>query len=186
MTCKDIEKRRKYFREKAREYRKDPDKNAKLNAYRRARAATPENKKKIKEQNKKWREQQTENGLTNSIEWQRARRKERPADYLLFDAKRRAEKKNVPYSIDNVERTRIENVISAGFCEVTGLPFANLEGTANPWSPSIDRIVPELGYINGNVRVVVWALNMAKSGWGDDVLLKLARAIVDAHAKAGV
>jgi hypothetical protein len=181
MAHKDIEKRRAYGRAKAREYRADPQKNAKLNAYRRNRAAKPENKEKTKEYNRKWREQQTPDGLTKSVAWQRARRKAKPADYLLFDAKRRADKKNVPYDISNAERTRIENIINTGKCEVTGLPFAGLEGTANPWSPSLDRAVPDLGYVDGNIRVVVWSLNMAKAGWGDDVLLTLARAIVDAN-----
>ena len=186
MAYKDIEKRRTYYRNKAREYRADPKRNAELNTYRRARAAMPSNKEKIRKQNRKWREQQTPDGLTKSVKWQRERRKEKPADCLILDAKRRANKKKVPYAISEKEHDRIAAVIAAGKCEVTGLPFANLEGTANPWSPSLDRIRPALGYVDGNIRVVVWALNMAKSGWGDDVLLRLAHAIVDANRKTGV
>jgi hypothetical protein len=178
---KDPEKRKTHHREQQREYLSDPEIRNRVNAQRRARAALPENKTKIKVANKAWREALTENGLTKSVEWQRERRKARPADYLLFDAKRRADKKKVPYSVSHTERTRIENVIKAGRCEATGLSFADLEGTANPWSPSIDRIKPELGYVDGNIRIVVWSLNMAKAGWGDDVLLTLARAIVDTH-----
>lgn len=181
MAYKDAEKRRAYHRNKTREYRADPEKNAKLNAYRRARAAAPGNKEKTKEQNRKWREQKTAGGLTKSVAWQRARRKAKPADYLLFDAKRRADKKNVPYGISDAERARIGDVIEAGACEFTGLPFDSLAGTAHPWAPSLDRIKPELGYVDGNVRVVVWAYNRAKANWSDKVLLTLMRAIVDAE-----
>ena len=179
MAFKDPERRREYHRNKQREYRANPERKAEINAWRRTRAAQPENRAKVREANKKWRDEKTEHGLTKSIEWQRERRKRKPADYLLFDAKRRATKKGVPYGVSKAEHARIARVITNGVCELSGLPFASLEGTANPWSPSIDRIKPELGYVDGNVRVVVWALNMAMAGWGFDVLLRLARAIVD-------
>lgn len=182
MTYKNLEKRRAYARKKANEYRANPTRNAELNAYRRSRAALPENKKKIKEQNRKWREQRTADGTTRSIAWQRARRKAKPADYLLFDAKRRADKKKVPYDISNAERARIEKIITTGFCEVTGLPFSKLDGTANPWAPSLDRRDSSRGYTTDNVQVVCAAYNYAKSEWSAGVLLTLARAIVDASA----
>lgn len=180
MPHKNADVLRIYYRDKQRQYRADAEKNAKRNARRRELAATPEYKEKAREQNRKWREQKTADGLTRSIAWQRARRKAKPADYLLFDAKRRADKKNVPYSISDAERTRIGSVIEAGACEFTGLPFDSLAGTAHPWAPSLDRIEPKFGYVDGNVRVVVWAYNRAKANWPDRVLLTLARAIVDA------
>ena len=58
-----------------------------------------------------------------------------------------------------------------------------------PYSPGLEGVLAgetALGYVDGNIRVVVWALNMAKSGWGDDVLLRLAHAIVDVNRKTGV
>lgn len=186
MAFKDPERRREYHRNKQREYRADPERNAELNARRRERAALPEIRERVAAYSKAWREQTTENGLTKSIEWQRARRRKKPVDYLLFDAKRRAVKKGVPFSIGDAERARLEGAVAAGVCEVTGLALVKLDGTRNPYSPSIDRIEPELGYVDGNVRIVAWALNMALGEWGLDVLLRLARAIVDANPKTGV
>lgn len=186
MAYKDIEKRRAYHKEKQRQRRANPEKNATTNSQRRKRAADPIQKEKIKLGNQKWRDQKTASGLTKSVEWQRERRKARPADYLLFDAKRRAARKKVPYEISAAEQERIAKVIRSGHCEVTGLPFASLNGKGNPWAPSLDRCKPELGYVDGNIRVVVWALNMAKGPWGDEVLLKLAHAIVDTPATNSV
>jgi hypothetical protein len=181
MAYKDDEKRKAYHRKKAREYRADPDKNNKRNARRRELAAAPERREKQRKQNQKWREQKTSDGLTKSIAWQRARRKAKPIDYLLFDAKRRADKKRLPYDISDAERTRLESIITSGLCEFTHLPFSTLNGTAGPWAPSIDRVKPELGYVDNNIRIVVWAFNRAKADWPDGVLLTLARAIIDAN-----
>ncbi len=175
MAFKSLEKRREYYRNKQREYRADTEKNAKVNARRRELAMLPENREKVQKYNKQWRESLTDNGLTRSVEWQRERRKQRPADYLLFDAKRRAEKKKVTYEISDVERQRVEEVIASGLCEMSRLPFMFLTGTRNPYSPSIDRIKPELGYVDGNIRVILWALNMAMGEWGFETI----RAIVD-------
>lgn len=186
MPHKDAEKRKTYHRERQRAYLADPETRKRVNAQRRSRAAMPENKEKISEQNRRWREQKAADGLTKSISWQRTRRREKPVDYLLFDAKRRAEKKGVTFSVSAAERLRLEEIVAGGQCEVTRLAFVKLDGTRNPYSPSMDRIKPELGYVDGNIRVVIWALNMALGEWGMDVLLRLARAIVDANPETGV
>jgi hypothetical protein len=45
-------------------------------------------------------------------------------------------------------------------CSATGLPLAhNKGGEASPLSPSLDRIVPALGYVPGNVRLVCHRFN---------------------------
>jgi hypothetical protein len=38
----------------------------------------------------------------------------------------------------------------------------------NPWSPSLDRKVPRLGYTRTNTRVICAALNLAKGTACDD------------------
>lgn len=70
-----------------------------------------------------------------------------------------------------------------GLCAVSGLPMIPdapkpEQGTRSPYTPSIDRIRPELGYVPGNVRLVLTAVNIALCDWGEGVLLHIARAMV--------
>lgn len=60
------------------------------------------------------------------------------------------------------------------------MPFDYDLGTfakANPWSPTIDRRDPTVGYTVENCRLVVWAYNAAKNSWSDEVVLQLAEAL---------
>lgn len=95
------------------------------------------------------------------------------AGELYRQAKRRANKQEVP--IDITKEDIVEH-LERNTCEVTGIPFQSYPGPQGPFSPSLDRIVPELGYVKGNVQVVVWALNAARGDWGDDVLWKVVAA----------
>lgn len=98
---------------------------------------------------------------------------------LHSNAKRRAEDKGIVFDLDRID---IANRVTAGRCEVTRLPFDLTAGTGlNPWAPSLDRKNSAGGYTSENVQVVCTAYNLAKGPWGDEVLLTLARAIVDAH-----
>jgi hypothetical protein len=75
--------------------------------------------------------------------------------------------------------------VSAGVCEVTGLPFIlpvikNGKQKNQPFSPSLDRKNPALGYTPDNCRVVVWAFNAALADWGEEIYLAVARAYLRA------
>lgn len=68
-------------------------------------------------------------------------------------------------------------------CAVSGIPF-DLSRTGQrrvtsrlPFRPSIDRIEPALGYVQGNVRILCFAVNMAIADWGDDVFREICRAV---------
>jgi len=65
-------------------------------------------------------------------------------------------------------------------CAVTGLPFRlSLAKTrVNPFSPSLDRLDCSKGYETGNVRIVLFAVNMMMLDWGDDVFHVVAKAYV--------
>lgn len=64
-------------------------------------------------------------------------------------------------------------------CALSGLPFRN--GGLNPYSPSLDRIKPELGYVPGNVRVILHGLNSLKSTGTDEDVVAICRAVVEKH-----
>lgn len=72
-------------------------------------------------------------------------------------------------------------------CAVSGIPF-NISGDKNdPFSrafaPSIDRINNDVGYTRDNCRIVVRIINYALGVWGDEVLEKVALAIVARRTK---
>lgn len=106
------------------------------------------------------------------------------AGLLLWHATKRAKDNDLECTLDVINLTAR---IAKGFCEVTGLPFDLKPGSfrhhANPWAPSLDRKNSSKGYTPDNVQVVVAAYNYAKSEWSSNVLLTLARAIVDANRK---
>jgi len=66
-----------------------------------------------------------------------------------------------------------------GTCEVTGLPFTYSLNSRNPWSPSLDRIDPNIGYTLDNTRVVLWIYNTSKNVFTDADVLLMAQALVN-------
>lgn len=71
-------------------------------------------------------------------------------------------------------------------CAVSGLPLAMPQGKPKqPFCPSLDRIVPALGYVKGNVRIVCEIANVAMNAWGAEPLERLAEAIVQRRNGTG-
>ena len=77
--------------------------------------------------------------------------------------------------------------LAAGTCELTGISLERLspgQHRTHPYAPSLDRIEPALGYTKPNVRLVCFAVNRARSDWGDEVILRIAQALVKKHITA--
>lgn len=84
-------------------------------------------------------------------------------------------KKDLPFNLDSYI-TEIEQRLSLGRCEMTGLPF-DFDGKRGGWAnPSIDRIDQSRGYVYANVRLILFGLNTAIGHWGEDVLLSMVAA----------
>jgi hypothetical protein len=66
-----------------------------------------------------------------------------------------------------------------GRCQLTGIRFQKSKHKPNPFASSIDRIDSTKGYVPGNVRVVLWAINCACSVWGHEVYEQVARAYLE-------
>jgi hypothetical protein len=96
---------------------------------------------------------------------------------LLHSAAERAKKKQVPFSL--TKEWALENW--TGRCAITNIPFGIGLRTSGPktFSPSIDRIVPSLGYVPENCRFVLWAVNAFKYDGNDEDMIAIARAIVE-------
>lgn len=90
-------------------------------------------------------------------------------------ARQRAKASGLPFSLSE---SWIEDRIVAGRCELSGIEFTygrSPKGCRNnPFAPSVDQIVPGLGYTEANSRLVLAALNNALGEWGEDILEKVA------------
>lgn len=103
------------------------------------------------------------------------------AKKIASDARRRAKATDLPY---HLRWEWIRDVLEAGRCQLTGLPFdlrmtALGRGPRNPFAPSLDRIVPRLGYTDQNCRVILMAVNTAIGCWGEGVTEHIIRAWIE-------
>lgn len=65
-------------------------------------------------------------------------------------------------------------------CVLSGLEFEKSEtGVARMLSPSLDRIEPSKGYVAGNIRFILHALNAMKGSGTDVELIVICRAVLE-------
>ena len=76
--------------------------------------------------------------------------------------------------------------LAMGVCETSGLPFhyGDSDSHVHPLRPSLDKVIPSLGYTPENTRLTCYIYNHAKSDHGEELLLMLARALVDRYGEA--
>ena len=94
------------------------------------------------------------------------------------NAMARAAKIGVPFDV------QLSDFIDATHCQLTAIEFrqpAN-SGIVGPFSPSIDRVEPEKGYVRGNTRVVLMAVNAAKGTGTDEDLIFIATKLLENHS----
>lgn len=99
----------------------------------------------------------TRDGLSNTLE------------YRMFEsAKRRAQSKGLPFNIE------ISDIIIPERCPLLDIPLQDCKGAAGDSSPSLDRLLPHLGYVKGNVIVISHRANQIKSCASVDELMMIA------------
>ena len=111
---------------------------------------------------------------------------------ILKAARNRAKKHNVPY---NLVMSDLRGLITDK-CPILGIEFElNKEGQEwgkgkgqNNWqnSPSLDRIVPEKGYVKDNVIVVSLMANSIKNQATPKQILKVAQFYEKLYKKKGI
>ena len=108
-------------------------------------------------------------GLINasSFDWRRS--ESGSVSELLSQARKRAKKAGLPFLLTAAD------VVIPELCPVFGKPLARKTGKGpSPWSPSLDKIVPALGYVPGNVRVLSHKANLMKNDANTEELLLFA------------
>lgn len=89
---------------------------------------------------------------------------------MIKAAKERAKKAGVPFDLTE------DDILIPTYCPVFGVRMERKLGSKGPAanSPTLDRIIPELGYVPRNVVVISNRANRAKSDLTVDELLSLA------------
>jgi hypothetical protein len=76
---------------------------------------------------------------------------------LLKAAQVRARAKGIPFDL------QIEDIIVPEYCPVLGIKLEiSVDLGGKPASPSLDRTIPKLGYVRGNVQVISAQANAMK------------------------
>lgn len=88
----------------------------------------------------------------------------------LKDIRYRATREGLPFNLD------IEDITPPELCPIFGIPLLHRKGKrgAGDNSPSVDRIIPEKGYVKGNVVVISNRANRIKQDATIEELEKLA------------
>lgn len=88
---------------------------------------------------------------------------------MFHRAKQRARLRGIPFTIT------LEDIFIPERCPIFDCVLVRNKGgkRALPNSPSLDRIVPERGYVPGNVRVICFKANTIKSNATKDELYKV-------------
>jgi hypothetical protein len=107
---------------------------------------------------------------------QKAWERRNPAHFLFIHASYGAARRGLDCTTITLEL--VEEMLRPMRCSVTGHTLSfNWSGPgSNPWRPSIDRIDSTKGYVPGNVRIVSWVYNLAKSKWSDEAVAQFRGA----------
>ncbi|MFZ9725627.1 MAG: hypothetical protein ACO3EH_00340 [Ilumatobacteraceae bacterium] len=87
----------------------------------------------------------------------RVRKSRDPRWEMLRGARCRARAARLPFAIT------IDDIAIPKRCPVFGTPLVRGGMWVTPHNPSLDRIVPELGYVPGNIAVISHRANLIKS-----------------------
>jgi hypothetical protein len=92
--------------------------------------------------------------------------------YIMWrDARYRARKLELPFDIE------ISDIYIPEKCPILGIDLISNNGKIKDNSPSLDKIIPELGYVKGNISVISYKANRLKSDIDFQTALKIVRYI---------
>jgi len=108
------------------------------------------------------------------LETVRERQKRIPRERrMLHCAKSRAKRLGVPFDL------ALSDIVIPAVCPVLGIPITRGSGKHIPQSPTLDRTVPALGYVKGNITVISYRANMLKNNATAEELQKVVDWIIE-------
>jgi len=91
----------------------------------------------------------------------------------LFDGiQARSKRLNIPFNIE------VEDIVIPDKCPIFGIPLYKVGKKPTDNSPSVDRIIPELGYVKGNILVMSMKANRLKNNATLEELKILAENLI--------
>lgn len=102
----------------------------------------------------------------------------RPEWVLWTEAKRRAHREDLPFTII------VSDVTIPSYCPALGIPLRKVGGRITANSPSIDRFLPSLGYTSGNIRVISYLANRIKTNATADQVLAVGHWMKEQENKS--
>jgi len=135
------------------------------------RRATPEGREKEKARKRQWVASWTPE--RKAAERARSRAKPRTAEnQMLHSARGRAKEAGVECTITAAD------IVIPTQCPWLGIPLGKrTDGKKHDGSPSLDRIIPEIGYVRGNVIVVSMLANRIKNSGTPEQVAAVARGL---------
>jgi len=95
----------------------------------------------------------------------------RKIDNMFTGAKNRALEKQIPFNIEK------SDIIPIDVCPILQIPLNWEGGPRDRNTPSLDKIIPKLGYVKGNIQIISWLANMMKSEASEKELLTFSNNI---------
>lgn len=89
-----------------------------------------------------------------------------PIANMWSAAKARAKSDNLPFDIEQ------SDIVITEECPILGIKLWRAKGQAGPNSPTLDKIIPSLGYVKGNIQVISYMANIMKSNATPEQILK--------------
>lgn len=97
-------------------------------------------------------------------EWTRATQKRarkklrenKPEHLIWMETKKRAKKRNIIFDIE------VSDIVIPKVCPILGIELVFGQGKAHEASPSLDRVIPEKGYVKGNCFIISLSANRKK------------------------
>lgn len=87
---------------------------------------------------------------------------------MLCNARSRAKRLGLPFDLV------ISDIVIPEVCPVLGIDIVKNGGKNNPNTASLDKFVPELGYVRDNIHVISWRANWLKQNASLEEAEKLA------------
>ena len=94
-----------------------------------------------------------------------------PEVQLLSGARIRARAKGLPFNITK------RDIVIPKFCPMLGIELKRGKGVACGSSPTLDKIIPEKGYVRGNIWVISHRANMIKNNATSEEIIRVGVAL---------
>jgi hypothetical protein len=115
-----------------------------------------DHRQELNEWAKKYRRDHPEWTREAQVRSRRKLRLESPERSMWVDIRKRAKSKGLPFNIEPTD------IVIPKLCPITGIELKFGVGRVHDASPSVDRLIPSLGYVKGNCYVISAKANRMK------------------------